>query len=191
MGWQRRAIIWGSGYFADVCLCQPRSRGRLSMGRDPFAPLIDLNLFDDARDLDLMVQGVTRLRQILAAADFGHRRAPEAFPGDAVTGDALRAVIRTRAGTAYHPVGTVALGGPLDADGAVKGTQNLWVDDASVMPRITTKIPAPLAGIGIVAIAVIAFGIDVPRVGDLASIEGGLPSFHLPVVPLTWETFEI
>ncbi|MEL6518886.1 MAG: SulP family inorganic anion transporter, partial [Pseudomonadota bacterium] len=60
-----------------------------------------------------------------------------------------------------------------------------------VMPRITTKIPAPLAGIGIVAIAVIAFGIDVPRVGDLASIEGGLPSFHLPVVPLTWETFEI
>ncbi|MEL6646033.1 MAG: SulP family inorganic anion transporter [Pseudomonadota bacterium] len=60
-----------------------------------------------------------------------------------------------------------------------------------VMPRITTKIPAPLAGIGIVAIAVIAFGIDVPRVGDLASIEGGLPSFHLPMVPLTWETFEI
>lgn len=60
-----------------------------------------------------------------------------------------------------------------------------------VMPRITTKIPAPLAGIGIVAIAVIAFGIDVPRVGDLASIEGGLPMFHIPVVPLTWETFEI
>ena len=138
MGWQGRAIIRGAGYFADVCLCQPRSRGRLSIGRDPFATLIDLNLFGDARDQDLMVQGVTRLRQILAAADFGHRRAPEAFPGDAVTGDALRAVIRTRAGTAYHPVGTVALGGPLDADGAVKGTQNLWVADASVMPRITT-----------------------------------------------------
>ncbi|NNK65395.1 MAG: SulP family inorganic anion transporter [Rhodobacteraceae bacterium] len=60
-----------------------------------------------------------------------------------------------------------------------------------VMPRLTMAIPAPLAGIGIVAIAVIAFGIDVPRVGDLASIEGGLPGFHLPMVPLTWETFEI
>ncbi|MEM9477770.1 MAG: SulP family inorganic anion transporter [Pseudomonadota bacterium] len=60
-----------------------------------------------------------------------------------------------------------------------------------VMPRVTTKIPAPLAGIGIVALVVIAFGIDVPRVGDLASIEGGLPTFHLPMVPLTWETFEI
>ena len=37
----------------------------------------------------------------------------------------------------------------------------------------------------------IAFGLDVPRVGDLASIEGGLPTFHIPMVPLTWETFEI
>jgi SulP family sulfate permease len=33
---------------------------------------------------------------------------------------------------------------------------------------------------------VIGFGIDVPRVGDLASIEGGLPQFHIPMVPLTW-----
>jgi len=60
-----------------------------------------------------------------------------------------------------------------------------------VMPKITNAIPAPLAGIGIVALVVIVFGFDVPRVGDLASIEGGLPRFHVPVVPLTFETFEI
>jgi SulP family sulfate permease len=60
-----------------------------------------------------------------------------------------------------------------------------------VMPRITRAIPAPLAGIGIVAVVVIAFGLDVPRVGDMASIEGGLPAFHIPMVPMTWETFEI
>ena len=59
------------------------------------------------------------------------------------------------------------------------------------MPRITNAVPAPLAGIGIVAIAVIAFGIDVPRVGDLASIEGGLPMLHIPSVPLTFETLQI
>ena len=58
-------------------------------------------------------------------------------------------------------------------------------------PRITRAIPAPLAGIGIVAAIVIAFGLDVPRVGDLASIEGGLPAFHIPSVPLTLETFQI
>ncbi|MDU8946120.1 SulP family inorganic anion transporter [Rhodophyticola sp. MJ-SS7] len=60
-----------------------------------------------------------------------------------------------------------------------------------VMPRITSAFPAPLAGIAIVAVAVIAFQIDVPRVGDMASIEGGLPAFHIPAVPLTLETLEI
>ncbi|MCL6285312.1 SulP family inorganic anion transporter [Ruegeria sp. 2012CJ41-6] len=60
-----------------------------------------------------------------------------------------------------------------------------------VMPRITRIVPAPLAGIGIVAILVIAMGLDVPRVGDLASIQGSLPPFHIPMVPLNWETFEI
>ena len=54
-----------------------------------------------------------------------------------------------------------------------------------LMPRVTKVIPAPLAGIGIVAAVVIGFGLDVPRVGDLASIEGGLPLFHIPLVPLT------
>lgn len=60
-----------------------------------------------------------------------------------------------------------------------------------VMPRITRAIPAPLAGIGLVAAVVIGFGLDVPRVGDLASIQGGLPPFHIPAVPLNWETLEI
>ena len=46
------------------------------------------------------------------------------------------------------------------------------------LPKVTNLIPAPLAGIGLVAGVVIAFGIDVPTVGDLASIKGGLPSFH-------------
>jgi len=50
-----------------------------------------------------------------------------------------------------------------------------------LMPKITKVIPAPLAGIAIVAGIVIAFGIDVPRVGDLASIKGGLPLFHIPL----------
>ncbi|MFY9210571.1 MAG: SulP family inorganic anion transporter [Aestuariivita sp.] len=59
------------------------------------------------------------------------------------------------------------------------------------MPRFTKVIPAPLAGIGIVAGLVIAVGLDVPRVGDLASIQGGLPAFHIPSVPLNLETFRI
>ena len=58
-------------------------------------------------------------------------------------------------------------------------------------PKVTTAIPAPLAGIAITAILVIALGLDVPRVGDLASIDGGLPPFHIPDVPFTLETLWI
>ncbi len=60
-----------------------------------------------------------------------------------------------------------------------------------VTPTITAAIPAPLAGIVIAAAAVIGFGLDVPRVGDLASIKGGLPLFHIPSVPLNYETLQI
>ncbi|MBI1418993.1 MAG: STAS domain-containing protein [Limimaricola sp.] len=58
-------------------------------------------------------------------------------------------------------------------------------------PKVTRVIPAPLAGIGIVAALVIGLGLDVPRVGDMSSIKGGLPVFHIPAVPLTWETLSI
>ncbi len=60
-----------------------------------------------------------------------------------------------------------------------------------IMPRVTRVVPAPLAGIVVVAALVIGLGLEVPRVGDLASIEGGLPAFHIPMVPLNWATFEI
>ena len=59
------------------------------------------------------------------------------------------------------------------------------------VPRLTSAIPAPLAGIAVVAAIVIGFGLDSPRVADLASIEGGLPPFHLPAVPLDWTTLRI
>ncbi|UWQ21380.1 SulP family inorganic anion transporter [Jannaschia sp. W003] len=59
------------------------------------------------------------------------------------------------------------------------------------LPRITNVVPAPLAGILVTAVIVIAAGLDTPTVGDLASVQGGLPAFHVPSVPLTWETLEI
>jgi SulP family sulfate permease len=38
---------------------------------------------------------------------------------------------------------------------------------------------------------VLALGIDTKTVGDIASIEGGFPPFHLPSVPWEWETLTI
>ncbi|MEM9107338.1 MAG: SulP family inorganic anion transporter, partial [Pseudomonadota bacterium] len=60
-----------------------------------------------------------------------------------------------------------------------------------VMPKITRIVPAPLAAILVVAGLVIGFDIPVPRVGDMASISGGLPEFNIPAVPMTLETLQI
>jgi SulP family sulfate permease len=58
-------------------------------------------------------------------------------------------------------------------------------------PKVTKFIPAPLAAIGIIAVLVIAFDLPVPRVGDLATLKGGLPTFGIPQVPFTLETLYI
>ena len=55
-------------------------------------------------------------------------------------------------------------------------------------PKVTKAIPAPLAGIGIVSVLVIALNLDTSTVKDLASIKGGLPEFAVPSVPLNMET---
>lgn len=60
-----------------------------------------------------------------------------------------------------------------------------------LLPRFTRAVPSSLAGIVIVSLVVIFGDIDTRTVGDLASIQGGLPSFHFPTVPLSWETLRI
>lgn len=60
-----------------------------------------------------------------------------------------------------------------------------------LLPLLTKIIPSTLAGIAAVSALVIFADIDTKTVGDLASIKGGLPTFHLPDVPLNWETLQI
>ncbi len=59
------------------------------------------------------------------------------------------------------------------------------------VPKLGKLIPAPLASILIVSGLVIGLKLDTQTVGDLASISGGLPSFHIPMVPFTFETLVI
>jgi SulP family sulfate permease len=51
------------------------------------------------------------------------------------------------------------------------------------LPRLTKAVPAGLTAILVVFGVVAAFGIDTKTVGDLASISGGFPPFHLPSLP--------
>lgn len=59
------------------------------------------------------------------------------------------------------------------------------------LPKITKAIPASLVAILTVFGIVMAFGINTHTVGDIASIQGGFPPFHLPKVPLIFETLSI
>ena len=60
-----------------------------------------------------------------------------------------------------------------------------------LLPRVTTLIPSALAAILLVSGLVALLGLDTKTVGDMGSIAGGLPAFHVPQVPLTLETLYI
>lgn len=59
------------------------------------------------------------------------------------------------------------------------------------LPKVTKVIPASLAAILTIFGLVAFFGIDTKTVGDIASIKGTFPPFHIPMVPFTLETLQI
>jgi sulfate permease, SulP family len=56
------------------------------------------------------------------------------------------------------------------------------------LPKITKAVPASLTAILVVFGLVTFLGIDTKTVGDIASIQGGFPPFHLPMIPFNLET---
>lgn len=59
------------------------------------------------------------------------------------------------------------------------------------LPKLTKVIPASLVAILTVFGIVVGFGIDTKTVGDIASIQGGFPPFHIPSVPFSFETLAL
>ena len=59
------------------------------------------------------------------------------------------------------------------------------------LPKITKIVPSTLVAIFFTTILTLTLKIDIPNVGDLASIKGSLPSFLIPNVPLNFETLKI
>jgi len=133
--------LW-HGYSLHVCVLRPASRGRVSLARsDPGkAPLIDPAYLSDPRDLELLVRGFKLARRILEAPAFTPYRGRELFSAGVVSDADICALIRARAETIYHPVGTCRMGrgdfAVVDASLKVHGVQGLRVVDASVMPTL-------------------------------------------------------
>jgi SulP family sulfate permease len=88
------------------------------------------------------------------------------------------------------------------ADGVKQwlGGEQLWLTLGLValtmaiiryLPKLTKAVPSSLAAIITVSLIVIGLDLDSRTVGDMASIAGGFPEFHIPMVPFTLETLYI
>ena len=152
-----RKIHPGHGWSCHVCVLRPHSRGtvRLASPRAVDAPAIDMGFLSDERDLDVLEEGYRRTRQVCEAPALAPWRGRELYTDGTETSEKLRDVLRSRADTVYHPVGTCHMGGAEDADAVldpdlrVRGVANLRVADASVMPRIVggnTNAPSIMIG---------------------------------------------
>jgi choline dehydrogenase-like flavoprotein len=136
----------GHGMSIHVALLKPHSRGVVKLASaDPgAAPLIDPQYLTHADDVRRMIAGVKRAREIAQAGAFDSIRGKELHSADAVTDEDWQALVRARADTLYHPVGTCRMGraddrmSVVDAGLKVHGVEGLRIADASVMPEIVS-----------------------------------------------------
>ena len=59
------------------------------------------------------------------------------------------------------------------------------------LPKFTKAVPSSLVAIIVVFVLVYFLGIDTKTVKDIASVSGGFPPFHIPNIPISFETLKI
>lgn len=150
-----RAKVKAHGYSCHACVLRPESRGTVRLASpDPrAAPLIDPAFLSDPCDLEGLKKGVRLMYRILEAEPLAAYGGRDRYPIDPADDAALEQLIRARADTIYHPVGTARMGSDPDAVCdpllRVRGVEGLYVADASVMPRLiggNTNAPSIMIG---------------------------------------------
>lgn len=150
-----REKVKGHGFSLHACVLRPESRGSVSLhsARGDDAPRIDPNFLSDERDLEVLRAGVRLSHRIVDAPPLSDYAPRDRHAIDLEDDAALDALIRARADTVYHPVGTCRMGA--DEDSVVdtrlkaRGLEGLWVADASIMPKIVsgnTNAPSIIIG---------------------------------------------
>ncbi len=150
-----RVKVKGHGFSLHACVLRPESRGTVRLNSDDAgdAPRIDPNFLDDDRDIATLRAGVRLSHRIAEASPLADYDPQDRYPVDLNDDAALDDLIRSRADTVYHPVGTCRMGGDddsvVDTKLKLRGLDNLWVADASIMPKIVsgnTNAPSIMIG---------------------------------------------
>ncbi|MCY7349195.1 MAG: GMC family oxidoreductase N-terminal domain-containing protein [Cytophagaceae bacterium] len=133
------------GFTILPTLLKPKSRGwvRLHSTNPLDAPLIQPNYLSNADDLDTLVRGFKKAREVLLSDAFAPYRSENQlhFPEVSATDEQIIEHILAACETVYHPVGTCKMGVDVMAvvdPGSLKvrGLEGLRVADASIMPTI-------------------------------------------------------
>jgi choline dehydrogenase len=134
-----------------VALMLPRGHGRLSLvSPDPWVqPKIELNFCSDTEDERRLMQGVRLAWRLLRseAMTRAYQRVAGLSQRIVDSDEQLTSYIRTNIGTYCHASGTAPIGpdgdknAVLDQRCKVRGTENLYVVDASVFPTIPSAVP--------------------------------------------------
>jgi choline dehydrogenase-like flavoprotein len=150
-----RETVHGHGFSIHACVLRPESRGtvRLASANPAAAPAIDPNFLSDERDLATLRRGVRLMHRIVDAPPLADYQPQDRHPIDLADDAALDHLIRSRADTVYHPVGTCRMGSDdaavVDPTLKLRGLDGLWVADASIMPRLVsgnTNAPSIMIG---------------------------------------------
>ncbi|MBC7750507.1 MAG: GMC family oxidoreductase N-terminal domain-containing protein [Candidatus Saccharibacteria bacterium] len=137
-----RTMHMGHGISCHVCLLNPRSRGTVKLSGPTMddTPLIDPNFFGDPADIEDMVAGFKMTKKLMDAEAFKGVISKDLFTANIQNDDDIRAVLRQRTDTVYHPVGSCKMGiddmAVVDPTLKVYGIQGLRVVDASIMPSV-------------------------------------------------------
>ncbi len=143
------------GFSCHVCVLRPESHGTVKLQSIDArtAPLIDPAFLADRRDVELLKKGVRAMYRILEAPPLSNHKGKDRYPIDLNDDDALERLIRARADTIYHPVGTARMGSDdlavCDPKLRVRGVDGLYVADASIMPKLVsgnTNAPSIMIG---------------------------------------------
>lgn len=133
---------FGRGFSLHVCVLRPKSRGTVDLSSpNPLAdPLIDPQFLSHPDDIETLLRGYRIGRRLVEAPAFAKYRPRDIYTADMDGDDELKAALRQRADTVYHPVGTCRMGNDdmavVDAQLRVRGIDRLRVIDASVMPTL-------------------------------------------------------